>query len=364
MGIEKRRQTPEPNVEALLATLRGKGTSQVQILEFLVDPEIVAAVLNESVLPQPSSGGDRKLMEAAVDQLIRFYHSLGMSAFRAKAILDLPISKRLADDTALYTRQQRSWMDEKRGPITNWEEFEQYPWPSSEDADFRPIEYAASHMPEGMAVFAKSHGILEQAMFLMGYETFAFSLYDQPDLIEAIFAKIAEIYLPFNRALTQIENVVGLWMGDDMGFRGGTLIHPDHLREYVFPIQKEVARMCHDRGILFLMHSCGNLSSIMEELIHDVGIDGKHSFEDAILPVEQFVATYGDRISTIGGVDVDLLARGTEAQIRERIRTILDECSTSASYVLGSGNSIANYVPPENFLYMLDECQRHNDDMR
>jgi uroporphyrinogen decarboxylase len=353
---------PKPNAEALLAALRGEGAAfPVQVLEFLVDPEIVTAILDSGVLPDRAPGPAADSREQGILDLIHFYHSLGMSAFRAKGILDLPMEKVRAKDTARYSRDERSWVNEQRGLVTNWEEFEHYPWPRAEDADFHPLEYAISHLPEGMTVFAKSYGILEQAMWLMGYETFAYCLHDDPDLVGAIFSKIEEIYQPFNRALTQIEGVSGLWMGDDMGFRSGTMVNPEHLRKYVFPLQKQVADYCHEQGILFLMHSCGSLAAIMDDLIDKVGIDGKHSFEDVIMPVEDFVAAYGERISTIGGLDIDLLARGSEEQVRARTRTILEACQPSGAYVLGSGNSVTNYVKPENFLAMIDECRRFNE---
>ena len=49
---------------------------------------------------------------------------------------------------------------------------------------------------------------------------------------------------------------------------------------------------------LFL-HSCGNLAGIMDELIDEVKIDGKHSFEDAIIPAEEFQRKYGDRVTVL-----------------------------------------------------------------
>jgi uroporphyrinogen decarboxylase len=110
----------------------------------------------------------------------------------------------------------------------------------------------------------------------------------------------------------------------------------------------------------FILHTCGQLQAIMDDLIEDVGIDAKHSFEDVIEPVESIVARYGDRIGIIGGVDLDLLSRGSEEQVRTRTREILTACAPSRGYVLGSGNSIANYIPIDNFLAMLDEGWRFN----
>ena len=95
---------PKPDSEALLATLRGERKSTpVQVLEFLVDPEIVTAILGKDLLPLPDHGESQSEMERAIDELIHFYYSLGMSAFRAKAILDLPFEQIIAEDTAEYS---------------------------------------------------------------------------------------------------------------------------------------------------------------------------------------------------------------------------------------------------------------------
>jgi uroporphyrinogen decarboxylase len=152
--------------------------------------------------------------------------------------------------------------------------------------------------------------------------------------------------------------VGGLWGSDDMGFRTGTLAAPHHLREYVLPHHKRLAQLAHDAGKIYLLHSCGNLLAIMDDLIDDVRIDGKHSYEDAIIPVAAFKRRFGHRVSVLGGIDVDVLARRSEDEVRAYVRSVLDEVMPGGGYVLGSGNSIANYVPPRNFLAMIDEGHR------
>jgi uroporphyrinogen decarboxylase len=209
-----------------------------------------------------------------------------------------------------------------------------------------------------MAMIGAIDGVLEPVMWLMGYETFALAIYDQPDLVQAMFDKIEEIFVPLARMLVQMDRVVALWMGDDMGFKTGTMIAPDHMRRFVFPVQKQMADIAHEQGMPFILHSCGNLEVVMDDLIDDVGIDARHSFEDVIEPVESFAARYGDRIAVIGGVDVDILGRGTEEQVRARTREILEACAPGGGYVLGSGNSIANYTSLESFLAMVDEGWR------
>ena len=45
----------------------------------------------------------------------------------------------------------------------------------------------------------------------------------------------------------------------------------------------------------------------------------------------------------------------TEDDLRAYVRNILDRCTPGGGYALGSGNTIANYVPLKNFLIMLEE---------
>ena len=47
----------------------------------------------------------------------------------------------------------------------------------------------------------------------------------------------------------------------------------------------------------------------MEDLIEDVRIDAKHSFEGVIMPVTEFKRKDGDRISVLGGADVNKLCQ-------------------------------------------------------
>ena len=94
----------------------------------------------------------------------------------------------------------------------------------------------------------------------------------------------------------------------------------------------------------------------MEDLITTVQIDGKHSYEDAILPVEQFQARYGYRIAVLGGVDVDILAASTPDRVRQRTRTLMETCGQRGRYAVGSGNSIPSYIPVVNYLSMVDEA--------
>jgi uroporphyrinogen decarboxylase len=55
----------------------------------------------------------------------------------------------------------------------------------------------------------------------------------------------------------------------------------------------------------------------------------------------------------LGNVDVDILSRGTEEQIRNIVRENVDNVGRNGGYCVGSGNSIPEYVKYENYLALL-----------
>jgi len=112
--------------------------------------------------------------------------------------------------------------------------------------------------------------------------------------------------------------------------------------------------LAHEYGKMYWYHCCGNVSKVIEDLIEDVKIDTFHSFHDMIIPVGKFMKRYGERIAALGGIDMDKLGRMNEQELRKYVRDTLDECMPGR-YALGSGNTVANYIPPQNYLAMLDE---------
>jgi hypothetical protein len=77
--------------------------------------------------------------------------------------------------------------------------------------------------------------------------------------------------------------------------------------------------------------------------------------EDAILPAWEMKATHGDRIAVLGRFDLDKLCRITEPEVRKHTWFLIDNCAAGGGWALGTGDSVANYVPVSNFLAMLEE---------
>jgi len=347
----------------------------VPFFELFADPGMVEAVLAEKFpinlhryldappadLPEEDVPGLLK----SIEMYVRFCREAGYDYVFMVTGFSLERSFKAAADTAgpqNWPDGQRYWQDEASGPIQSWADFEAYPWPKAEELSHLGLEYANSIVPEGMKVAAFMYGgVFENCTWLMGLESFSYALRDQPDLVEAICQRVGELATATAAQVASIDKVGMTFLSDDLGFYSGTLVSPDVIRRHIVPYYKKITDITHRAGKLLVFHSCGNMYKLMDDLIDDVGIEAKHSFEDKIIPVEEAYRRWGDRIAILGGVDMDLLGRGTEEQVRARTREILEVCGIKGTgYCLGSGNTAANYIPRQNYLAMLDEGRRWN----
>jgi uroporphyrinogen decarboxylase len=351
-----------PDLAEFLGVIRReRQPGRVHHIELFLDPEVKAALAGRL---GAAEGLDRAAPRYALQLEVRLHAALGYDVFRVPVIRKefFPLPELAVRDTAGgQSRGERAWVEEHRGPIQGWEDFERYRWPRLADIDLGALEWMERNMPEGMGCYDLTAHILEMLTFLLGYETLCYAIYDQPELVDAVLEKVGSFYVGYTRLLGNFRCVALIWGSDDMGFRSSTMVSPRFLRDKILPWHRACAEVAHQQGLCYLLHACGNLEEIMEDLIAAVGIDGKHSFEDAILPVGQAFRRYGDRIAILGGIDVDFLCRAGERAVRQRVRETLEACfgpRRGLGYCLGTGNTVANYIPVDTYLAMLDEGRR------
>ncbi len=230
-------------------------------------------------------------------------------------------------------------------------EFEAYDWPDPEAADYSSLEDPP--LPDGMKLVAWGPGgVLENVVRLVGFERLCYMVADDPELTDDIFEAVGSRLVRYYELCAGYEAAGALMANDDWGFKTQTMLAPRDMRRYVVPWHRRIVAAIHSAGKPALLHCCGNLDAVMEDIIETIGYDAKHSFEDAICPVEDAYERWGDRIAILGGIDVDFLCRAEEAEITTRSRAMLDRAAGRGGYALGSGNSVPEYVPDEGYLAM------------
>lgn len=255
--------------------------------------------------------------------------------------------------------------------IQDEDDFKNYPWEEISELYFK--EYSRyfnalrDEMPEGMkAIGGVGNGIFECVQDLTGYQGLCYMKADDEELYEGMFKKVGETNLKiWQRFMKEFGDVYCvLRFGDDMGYKSNTLLSTDDTKNLILPQYKPIVDLVHSYDKPFLLHSCGKIFDVMDELIDKIGIDAKHSNEDQIAPFPVWVEKYGDRIGNFGGADVDVVCGSTKQELKEYILDVIAKSKNHGGFAFGTGNSIPDYVPTENYLNMIEIVREYRGDFK
>jgi len=231
--------------------------------------------------------------------------------------------------------------------------FEEYEWPNPDKVDFSHLDIIGEYIPEGAKIIISSPGgVLENVMSLVGYEPMCYMMFEDPELVSMIFDKVGSVLVRYYEICGTYSSVGAMISNDDWGFNTQTMLPVEDMRKYVFKWHDAITSTIHGAGRPAILHSCGNLSLVMDDIIDGLKYDAKHSYEDKIMPVEEAYDIYGKRIAILGGIDLDFVCRSPICELKNRCQKMVEK-GRSGGYALGTGNSVPEYVPHENYFAMI-----------
>ena len=318
---------------------------RIPLYEHQIADEIISQIMGKP-LTNVESYSDNELDEY-FNTYCKFYKKMGYDTVSFERIL----SGIMPGNGALYGHAE--------GCIKSYSDYEKYPWNDLKkiyfDRNTRYFDALARNLSPGMkAIGGVGNGIFECVQDITGYMNLCYIKVDDENLYKALFTKVGDILFEiWEEFLSKYSDVFCVMrMGDDLGFKTNTLLPPDDIINFIIPKYRQIINLIHSNNKPFLLHSCGNLFSIMDILI-DAGIDAKHSNEDEIAQMSVWYEKYGDKIGNFGGIDADILCRYSKLEIREYVTDIYNLSKNYKGVALGSGNSIPDYVPIENYLTMI-----------
>ena len=211
-------------------------------------------------------------------------------------------------------------------------------------------EHQAAFRDDTVQVIESGVGLTEM-YWALGWESFAYLLADEADLVLAWLDARHRAELRRVEAIADPRRIPVALTYDDLAFKTGTLISPGWLRQHWFPRLEELVRSWHTRDVRCIFHSDGNLWPIMGDLVV-VGIDGLNPIEVAAgMTVREVRERYPQLVLT-GGVDVsELLPLGTPEEVQAACVENVD-ATGGIGYFLGSSTELHWEIPTENILAM------------
>jgi len=332
----------KPDFELLLKTLRREPVERPVLFEFMLNLDICKEAAGHFKDSEPGTLDYFRMIVEAFGNL--GYDYAPVYTWKS-GLFSFP----KGEQETLSSRSQN-----QGAIITDRESYESYCWPDARTANYDIYQDLEPYLPEGMRLLGFSNGgVLENATDLVGFENLCMMYLSDPELTGEIFNSIGTKLVEFYTIVASMESVGACIVNDDWGFKTQTMFPPEMMKSYVFPYTRKIIEVIHRQGKPVILHSCGNLKEIMDVIIDDLKPEAKHSFEDEIIPVEEAYKLWHERIAILGGIDMDFLSRRDPQEVYLRARNLLELTSDTGGYALGSGNSIPDYVPVENYLAMI-----------
>ena len=331
----------EPDFERLLKAIRFEEPDRVPL------QDSVTAGIKSKLLGHPVVG--------PADE-IEFQVKFGYDYVAAAPDVDFELGK---DDPNLtradiHTGQPRKWANQHVGIISSWKDFEQHPWPEASDVSYRLIEEYGRLIPDGMKVWGHRGHIFTEVWKLMGLETFCYAIYDRQDLVDAMFEKIGALVYEMVETMLDMDFVGAIRHNDDLGWSESTLVPPWVYRRWQFPWMRKIVDLCHEKGRPFIFHCDGNVMQVWDDLL-ELGIDAFHPVEPKAMDIREVREITKGKIALMGNVPQTFpLTFGSPADVRLHVAKLIRDVAPGGGYVLGSGHSVQDYVPPENFIAMVE----------
>lgn len=339
----------ETNFNNLLKVLRREKTSRPVLFEFIIGGTAFTQTLGTDVAPAGSPF-------ECIRNRITCFHKLG---YDYATIPAWDPSLGFLSFKAGEQHQAASVSMNEGAVISDRSTFESFDWTDPNPAAYKALAGVKSYVPKGMKLITCGPcGVLENTIRLVGFENLCYLIADEPELVTDICSAIGTRLLKHYQLCLEHEVIGAAIVNDDWGFKTQTMLSTADMRKFIIPWHKKIVEAIHAAGRPAILHSCGQLSEVWDDLIDDIRFDAKHSYEDAILPVEQAYDRYSHRIAIMGGIDVDFLCRAKPEEIYKRSKAMLEHTASKGGYALGSGNSITNYMPAENYFAMIRAAQQ------
>ncbi len=256
----------------------------------------------------------------------------------------------------------------RKGYIDSQETFDAYPWESVKELyinRFKPyFDALAESMPDGMkAIGGVGNGVFEIVQDLVGYENLCIFSFEEPELYASLFEKVGQIlYEIWQWFLKNYSDVYCVCrFGDDLGYKSNTLLSHEDIRKHIIPQYARIVDLVHQYGRPFLLHSCGKIFAVMEDLI-----DARVDILNPIQPCSKDMNpvnlrdTYRNRIVFHGGLDTqEILPKCSPEQVAEEVRKLIDVFKPEGNYIFAAAHNIQTDVSAENIDAMFTAAKKY-----
>ena len=196
--------------------------------------------------------------------------------------------------------------------------------------------------------------LFERLWILRGFNNMLMDPYIETDNFERLRDRIVEINLIMIDQWLE-RKVDGIFFSDDWGTQKDLLIEPDDWRKFYKPAYKIMFRRVRDGGAHVWMHLCGNIASILPDLV-EIGLSVLNPIQTQAMDIRKLSQEFGGKICFNGGADVqDTLIYGTPDEVKREVHELVKLFGRfDGGYIGGTSQTIMPETPLDNVIALYE----------
>ena len=204
-------------------------------------------------------------------------------------------------------------------------------------------------------------GLFERSWLMRGFENVLTDMLLSPTFVDELLDGILDVHLRMMDLIVARIPIDAYFGGDDWCDQRTVIMGLDLWRRFFKPRLARMIDHCHELGRPYVLHSCGNVSPLIDDLI-DIGLDGLESLQAETMNVYKLKRKAAGKLVLIGGMGVQrLIPFGTPEEIRAETKRLINELGRGGGYVLGPSKPLPPETPIANAVAFIETALQTNN---
>jgi uroporphyrinogen decarboxylase len=211
------------------------------------------------------------------------------------------------------------------GPLKHWDDIDKIVLPDGSDpARYSMIRKINKLLPRKSKyrLGLIDNFLFERTHFLRGWDNYMRDLVKSQNQIKSL---IKHIFPYYEAMITQLHDMgaQAVFTTDDWGSQEDVFISPRTFDSVFMDAYKKIINLCHDLGMAFILHSCGNIGKFIPKFI-ECGVDALELDSPRMTGLET-LAKYSGKIAYLVTVDIQTVyPNGSPADVRKEVKSMID----------------------------------------
>jgi uroporphyrinogen decarboxylase len=195
-------------------------------------------------------------------------------------------------------------------------------------------------------------GLYERAYGVIGIPQMLEGMAGYPSVIEVLLDKITEYRIAVAQNIVKLGLFEVGQMGDDLGQQRMPFFSPTMFKDIFLPRYKELWGVFKKEGMKMVMHSCGNVTVFLPDLI-EAGLDVLEPVQPC-MDIHELKDEFGKDLIFWGGIDTqELLPFGTPDEIKDHVQETIRTLGRGGGHLIGPSQEVMKDVPLDNIIVLV-----------